>query len=140
METYFQFRYSSCSGACIGFGSASTTGSTVKSSSRTSDYSLLQLSQNPPAGSVFLGWNATPVANSNGTDLYRISHPKGAPQSYSEHDVDTSAGNLHDLALAAIGFTAVIRSAQPKAAPAAHRYVMLPVKLLANFLAPVARI
>jgi hypothetical protein len=39
---------------------------------------------------MLLGWNASPVAFSNGTPLYRISHPRGAPQAYSEHVVDTS--------------------------------------------------
>ena len=40
---------------------------------------------------MFLGWTTTPVANSNGTALYRVSNPNFGPQVYSEHRVDTSA-------------------------------------------------
>lgn len=92
LEAYFQFT-TPCGGAC-GDPSANlrTLGSTILSSNKTSDYTLVQLAQNPPAGSVFLGWSATPVANTNGVKLYRISHPSGAPQAYSQHDVDTSKG------------------------------------------------
>jgi hypothetical protein len=92
LEAYFQYRASSCgsTAACSGPGaSPRTLGSTVLSTNKTSDYSLLRLSQSAPSGSYFLGWNATPVAFSNGTKLYRLSHPKGAPQAYSQHDVDT---------------------------------------------------
>ncbi len=69
-----------------------TLGAAILSTNKTGDYTLMQLSQNPPAGSVFLGWNSTPVANTNGAALYRISHPQGAPQAYSTHTVNTSAG------------------------------------------------
>jgi len=37
------------------------------------------------------------VANSNGTDLYRISHPATAPQAYSAQTVDTSAGTCQGI-------------------------------------------
>ena len=69
-----------------------TTGSTVSASGRKGDWTLLRLSSNPPAGSVLLGWNSAPVANTNGAQLYRISNPNFGPQVYSQHNVDTSAG------------------------------------------------
>lgn len=69
-----------------------TLGSSILSKNRTSDYTLLQLDEQPPGGSMFLGWTSAPVAFDNGTDLYRISHPSGAPQAFSTHDVDTGAG------------------------------------------------
>jgi hypothetical protein len=67
-------------------------GSTLLSTSSTGDYTLVRLSSGPPAGSSLLGWNAAAVAYSNGTSLYRLSHPKGAPQAYSTHSVSTSKG------------------------------------------------
>lgn len=95
LEVYFQFWTSSCNGACydpVGV-CPRTIGSTIKKgSSKTGDFTLLQLSQNPPAGSVFLGWSATAIANTNGAVLYRLSHPKGAPQAFSKHTVSTTAG------------------------------------------------
>ena len=71
-----------------------TLGASIRATSRTSDYTLLELKQAAPGGTQFLGWDTATfeVANSDGADLFRISHPSGAPQSYSEHDVDTSAG------------------------------------------------
>jgi len=89
LETYFFYRAETC-GACPDWGFPSTNGSSVVSTNRSSDYSLLQLSQPAPSGAAFLGWNANPVANTDGETLYRISHPQGAAQSYSVHVVDTS--------------------------------------------------
>lgn len=89
LQTFFFYRATSCE-SCQDPGAASTNGSTIVSTNRTSDYTLLRLSQNAPIGAAFLGWNSTAVANSNGEQLYRISHPSGSPQAYSEHVVDTS--------------------------------------------------
>ncbi len=74
--------------------SGKTVGATVLTSGSISagDYCLLQLSQAPPAGSIFLGWSNAAVSGSNGTPLYRISHPSGAPQAYSDQTVSTTAG------------------------------------------------
>jgi len=94
LQTFFQYATSCNGGACFSPGGAVPTilGSSVVSTSRTADYTLLLLDQAAPAGSAFLGWTAAPVANTNGAQLYRISHPQGAPQSFSTHEVDTSAG------------------------------------------------
>jgi hypothetical protein len=51
----------------------------------------LTLDQSPPAGATFLGWNNSPIANTDGAALYRISHPNFGPQAYSEHDVDATS-------------------------------------------------
>ncbi len=95
MDFYWQYATSSCGASCFSPYSGAvpnTTGASLLSTSATGDYTLARCSQTPPAGSVFLGWTTAAVANSNGTNLYRISHPKGAPQAYSRHQVDTSAG------------------------------------------------
>jgi V8-like Glu-specific endopeptidase len=90
---YWQFATSTCNGTCPSNGSwtLKTTGSTVSATNRKGDFTLLHLNSNPPAGSVFLGWNSAPVANTNGAQLYRISNPNFGPQVYSQHTVDTSA-------------------------------------------------
>jgi len=69
-----------------------TNGSSIRSTSRTSDYTLLELKQIPGGSRTYLGWNSDPVAFTSGVGLFRLSHPAGAPQSYSEHSVDTSKG------------------------------------------------
>lgn len=101
LEAFFQYQSSACNdtGNCTGTwtdppaGSyaGKTVGATVKATNRKGDFTLLQLSQNPPAGSFFLGWTNVAVANSNNTPLYRISHPSGSPQCYSDQNVSTSA-------------------------------------------------
>ena len=88
-HSVFFYRASSCQ-SCPDPGAANTNGSSIVSSGRTGDYTLLRLSQNAPAGAAFLGWSSTAIANTNGVNLYRLSHPLGAPQAYSEHVVDTS--------------------------------------------------
>ncbi len=65
------------------------SGASILSSSRSSDYTLMQLDE-APAVATLLGWTSAAIASSNNTMLYRISHPSGAPQAYSEHRVSTS--------------------------------------------------
>jgi hypothetical protein len=89
LETFFFYVAPTCQ-SCPDPGAANTTGSTIVSTNRSSDYTLLRLSQNAPSGAAFLGWSSTAIANTNGVNLYRLSHPLGAPQAYSEHRVDTS--------------------------------------------------
>jgi V8-like Glu-specific endopeptidase len=93
IECYFQYWTANCGGACYNPVGAvpRTLGADLVKTNSTGDYSLLKLRENPPAGSAFLGWSTADVANANGTALYRISHPSGAPQAYSRHQVDTSS-------------------------------------------------
>ena len=96
LESFFQLEVG-CTKVCgdifdhmtIHPQSLRTLGAKIKRTDRTGDYTLLQLNA-APAGSAFMGWTSAAVASSNGTDLYRISHPAGAPQAYSQHKVDTS--------------------------------------------------
>jgi len=94
LETYFQFSIACGSTNCpaqTNPGGIQRLGSTIKTTGTAGDFTLLQLSQAPPSGSVFLGWNNTAVANTNGAALYRISHPAWAPQAWSSDSVSTSA-------------------------------------------------
>jgi V8-like Glu-specific endopeptidase len=99
LETFFQFQVN-CGGNCppqwTG-GGIQRLGSSLVATGRSGDYTLLELSQTPPSGSVFMGWTTADVANSNGTDLFRISHPATAPQAYSAQTVDTSAGTCRGV-------------------------------------------
>jgi len=92
---YWQFWTASCHGACYYPYSGAvpqTLGCDVlRTSSTQSDFSLLLMDHNPPAGSVFMGWDTEQVATDNNQVLYRLSHPQGAPLAYSKHRVDTSS-------------------------------------------------
>ncbi len=85
VEAYFHY-----TSGCGGPGVSDTLGSSILASNRTGDYTLLRLKEPPPSDTVALPYSTTSVAFENVTPLYRISHPSGAPQAYSEHEVDTS--------------------------------------------------
>ena len=89
LETYWQDMTACGTTDCVDPTSPSTLGASIKATNRTGDYTLMELNEPIPGGLFYLGWNATPVANSDGVPLHRVSHPSGAPQAYSTQDVDT---------------------------------------------------
>jgi hypothetical protein len=91
------WNYTTSNGSCDGPGILMTKGATVKATGPNGDFTLLQLHQNPPAGSVFMGWSNEEIATTHGEKLYRVHHPKGAPQSYTEHYVDPNFGTCAGL-------------------------------------------
>ncbi|HRQ63461.1 MAG TPA: serine protease [Xanthomonadaceae bacterium] len=78
-------------------GRASEVGASILATNRTGDFTLLSLNSTLPSGAFKMGWNSTPVANTSNLQLYRISHPSGAPQAYSEQKVNTTAGTCGTL-------------------------------------------
>ena len=101
LEAYFQWTVgcgSSCGSQYFPPGSVPVVnGSSLLATSSNTDFTLVQLNSAAPSGSTFLGWTTSPVAFSSGTNLYRISHPAGSPQAYSEQSVNTSAGTCGTL-------------------------------------------
>jgi lysyl endopeptidase len=98
LETFFNYTTTTCNGGCpdslVTGGtppSASTVGVTIVATGSAGDFTLLTLNQAPPAGATFLGWNNSPIANTNSAHLYRISNANFGPQVYSQHDVDPSS-------------------------------------------------
>jgi len=96
METYFDYATTCNNPNCTQpyFSGGDTLGAQIVAGNRTGDYTLLRLSSAPTTDdgvANYLGWSTTAVANSNGAGLYRLSHPQGSPQAYSEHSVSTSA-------------------------------------------------
>jgi len=99
LENFFKFASTSCGDTSLCDASYATLrssfdrtlGASIVATGRAADYTLLRLSQNAPGGSAFLGWDSSPVAYNDGQMLSRISHPGGAPQSFSTHQVDPQA-------------------------------------------------
>jgi hypothetical protein len=92
LEAVFNYRTSSCNTAYpTRSGFPRTLGATLLATSATSDFTLVQLAQSPPAGSFFLGWSTEDVSRIGGTSLYRLSYPAPDvgiwPQYYSRHTV-----------------------------------------------------
>jgi hypothetical protein len=89
VETFFQYTQScGINNDCTLPRPGDTVGSTIKATDSSGDFTLLELAEDPPLNSVFLGWNNSPIAYTDEAPLFRISHPGGAPQAYSEHEVD----------------------------------------------------
>lgn len=102
VETYFDYETTCSNPNCTQpyENVGETVGSTIKAGSSNTDVTLLQLAAAPstPDGvAAYLGWLSTPVANTNNVALYRISHPRGSPQAYTEGRVDTSKGTCRTL-------------------------------------------
>ena len=97
LEFWFEYTTDSCQGNCPHNPPDITNGATLLDSSTNGDHTLLELNSNPPAGSTFLGWNNTPIANSNGAALARVSNPNYGSQVFSTHVVDTSRGTCQGL-------------------------------------------
>ena len=88
LEVFFFYRTEACD-SCEYFRSGPVGGANVVSTSRTSDYSLLEPKANPSQGTLYLGWDANPVGN--GETLFRIAHPRGASQAYSTQTFDANS-------------------------------------------------
>jgi PKD repeat protein len=67
-----------------------TLGSTLLATSETSDFTLLRLSQTPPPGRVFLGWDPRTYTGAEGMAAYRLHHPLGLPLAYERVRITAS--------------------------------------------------
>ncbi len=88
LEAVWQYVRSSCNGPEPSpFGFPRTLGSTLLATGATSDFTLVQLSEDPPDGSVFLGWTTDDLTHAQGTLGYRLSYPDGRPQFYTKESI-----------------------------------------------------
>ncbi len=96
LEAYFQWTVgcgASCGSQFNPPGSVPRVlGASLLATNSSTDFTFLELNSAAPSGSTFLGWTTANVANSGGTQLYRVSHPAGSPQAYSEQSVNTTSG------------------------------------------------
>jgi len=102
LETYFDYETTCSNPNCTQpyNNTGDTVGATIKATGSTSDFTLLQLASTPVTKdgvATYLGWLSTAVANTNNLALYRISHPKGSPQAYTEGVVDTNKPTCRTL-------------------------------------------
>jgi hypothetical protein len=86
LEAFWMYRTASCNGPVPDESTfPRTLGSTLLATgnaSSSSDYTFLQLSQNPPAGSVLLGWTTANLFNAVGLIGYRLSNPISSDNTY----------------------------------------------------------
>ena len=86
LEAFWRYRTASCNGPVPDESTfPRTLGSTLlatANASSSSDYTFVQLSQNPPAGSVLLGWTTANLLNAAGLVGYRLSNPISSDSTY----------------------------------------------------------
>jgi hypothetical protein len=91
LEAIWQYRTASCNGPAPDPGLfPRTLGSTLLATGEASDFTFVRLSQDPPGGSVFLGWTTTDYSHAAGTVLHRVSYPGGDPQIWTKEQVISS--------------------------------------------------
>ncbi|MBW1877193.1 MAG: trypsin-like peptidase domain-containing protein [Deltaproteobacteria bacterium] len=88
VTAYFHYRID-LGEDCDYWPAESIVGSQAHTMSANADYALIELT-GVPAGVKFMPW--TDVVPEEGDTLYRISHPAGAPQAYSEQKIETTFG------------------------------------------------
>lgn len=75
IETRWFYEAASCSGAVPGDSVSIGGGTQLVFTNQFVDSTLLTMNQPPPAGAIFAGWNANPLAANSA--IVSISHPKG---------------------------------------------------------------
>jgi hypothetical protein len=97
LEAFWQYETTTCNGPDPDESLfPRTLGSTLLSTGETSDFTLVQLSQDPPNNSVFLGWTTDDYSHSGGTTLYRLSYPIDEttmlprPQFYTQEQISAT--------------------------------------------------
>jgi hypothetical protein len=95
LEVFFDDRTAACNGAAPDLDTLPrVNGSTLLSTSGNSDYTLLRLSRFPDNRRFLLGWEARSAVLVNGTKIFRLSHPLGLPQAYSESTFESHPRHL----------------------------------------------
>lgn len=99
LEVYWRYDTPSCNGVPPGLGSLTkSVGATLLSTRdlSVSDFCFLRLTQDPPPGTYFLGWNA--ADNLTGTPIHGIHHPDGSFKriSFGSITQDYNFSNLNE--------------------------------------------
>jgi hypothetical protein len=103
LEAVWQYKTETCNGPIPDESQfPSTLGSTMLATGThpgASDYTFVQLSEDPPDNSLALGWTTADVRNAAGLVLYRLSYPLNAnmidvtPQIFTREQVILVSGN-----------------------------------------------
>jgi lysyl endopeptidase len=89
LEVVWNFKTATCGGIPPNPATLpQSLGSTLLATGTTSDFTLVQLSQDPPDGAFFLGWTTQDIATAGaGTILRRLSNSSGGPMIYTRERV-----------------------------------------------------
>lgn len=91
LVAYFDYRTDSCNGTAPALWNVpSVSGATLLATSPDNDFTFVELSGNPSGLTWYLGW--TTASPTMGMAMYRVSHPQGTPQKYSDQSFEGSNG------------------------------------------------
>jgi hypothetical protein len=91
LEAFFQYWRATCNGfEPLPFSFPRTLGSTLRSTGFASDFTLVELDEPAPDGSLFFGWTTADVTGNDGTILYRLHHPNGRPMFFTEERITSN--------------------------------------------------
>ena len=97
LEAVWQYWRDTCNGfEPPPFGFPTTLGSELRATSATSDFTFVELDEDPPDGSLFFGWTTADVTGNDGTTLYRLHHPNGRPQFFTEERIESTPTEVCD--------------------------------------------
>src|SRR5262249_53483648 len=100
LDAFWQYRTATCNGPNPDESQfPETLGSTLLATGahpNASDYTFVQLSQKPPADSVFLGWTTADLSQADGLVLYRLSYANGNPMVFTREQVLTQTQTCSD--------------------------------------------
>jgi hypothetical protein len=91
LEAVWQYRTASCNGPYPPESQfPNTLTSTLLATGTTSDFTFVQLLENPPTDSVLLGWTTADVSRAGGLVLYRLSYSNGDPMIFTREQVSAT--------------------------------------------------
>jgi hypothetical protein len=97
LEAVWQYWRPSCNGIePPPFNFQTTLGSDLLATGFTSDFTLVELDEDPPDGSLFFGWTTADVTGNDGTILYRLHHPNGRPMFFTEERITSNPTDVCD--------------------------------------------
>lgn len=90
LEVFWQYRTATCDGVRPDeSGFPRTLGATLLATAAapSSDFTFVQLSQDPPDDSMLLGWTTADITHAGGTVLYRLSYANGDPLIFTKEQI-----------------------------------------------------
>jgi lysyl endopeptidase len=91
LEAFWQYRTATCNGPIPPENQfPRTLQSTLLATAAapaSSDFTLVQLMENPPTDSVLLGWTTADVVHADGLVLYRLSYANGDPMIFTREQI-----------------------------------------------------
>ncbi len=93
---FWNYDTDECNGQAPGYqGLPTSSGADLKAHSFTSDFSFMLLDEQPPSGTVYLGWSIDPLER--GDEIIAVHHPDAAWKRITFGNVTNAGGNFWEV-------------------------------------------